>query len=186
MAKRRLRGRRRPGRPTRRAGRPAFAGYHEFGEGRLEVEAGFPASGPVEGDGDVRPSELPGGQVAVTLHAGPYDQMEPAYQALASWVSEHGGELAGDAWVVYLSDPPAQPDPATWRTESSCRPTARPEPGPASLEPRPSNDPARAELDNRRADRLPPTYSHALAESAVGACPWPVPTRASVLRYGTR
>jgi hypothetical protein len=33
---------------------------------------------------------------------------------------------------------------------------------------------------------LPPTYSHALAESAVGACPWPVPTRASVLRYGTR
>jgi len=47
---------------------PAFAGYHEFGEGRLE-EAGFPASGPVE----------------------------------------HGGELAVDAWVVYLGDPPAQP-----------------------------------------------------------------------------
>jgi effector-binding domain-containing protein len=43
--------------------------------------------------------------------------MEPAYQALASWVSEHGGELAGDAWEVYLSDPSAQPDPATWRTE---------------------------------------------------------------------
>jgi hypothetical protein len=116
MAKRRLRGRRRPGRPTRR---PAFAGYLEFGEGRLE-EAGFPASGPVE----------------------------------------HGGELAGDAWVVYLSDPPAQPDP--------------------------SNCPARAELDNRRADPPSANILARLAESAVGACPWPVPTRASVLRYGTR
>jgi hypothetical protein len=25
--------------------------------------------------------------------------------------------------------------------------------------------------------RLPPTHPHTLAESAVGACPWPVPTR---------
>jgi GyrI-like small molecule binding domain len=106
MAKRRLRGRRRPGRPTRRAGRPAFAGYHEFGEGRLEVEAGFPASGPVEGDGDVRPSGLPGGQVAITLHAGPYDQMEPAYQALASWVSEHGGNSrATPGWSTSATRP---------------------------------------------------------------------------------
>jgi hypothetical protein len=30
---------------------------------------------------------------------------------------ELGGELAGNAWEVYLSDPSAQPDPATWRTE---------------------------------------------------------------------
>ena len=64
-----------------------------------------------------RPSELPGGQVAVTVHAGPCDQMERVYQALASLVSEHGGELAGDAWEVYFSDPSAEPDPATWRTE---------------------------------------------------------------------
>ena len=43
--------------------------------------------------------------------------MAPAYQALASWVSSHGGEPAGDPWEVYFSDPASEPDPATWRTE---------------------------------------------------------------------
>jgi effector-binding domain-containing protein len=88
-----------------------------LGGGRFEVEAGFPATRPIEGNGDVQPSELPGGQVAVTMHVGPYEQMEPGYQALASWVGERGGELAGDAWEVYFSDPSTEPDPATWRTE---------------------------------------------------------------------
>ena len=96
---------------------PPFACYHMLGDGRFEVEAGFPASRPVEGSGDVQPSELPGGQVAVTVHTGPYDQMEPGYQALASWVRDHGGEAIGGAWEVYFSDPSTQPDPATWRTE---------------------------------------------------------------------
>ncbi len=96
---------------------PPFARFHALGGGRFEVEAGFPASRLIDGNGDVQPSELPGGQVAVTIHIGPYDQMEPAYQALASWVSEHGGELAEDAWEVYFSDPSTEPDPATWRTE---------------------------------------------------------------------
>ncbi len=96
---------------------PPFARFHRLGGGRFEVEAGFPATGPIRGNGDVQPSELPGGQVAVTMHIGPYEQMEPGYAALASWVGEHGGELAGDAWEVYFSDPSAEPDPTTWRTE---------------------------------------------------------------------
>jgi effector-binding domain-containing protein len=96
---------------------PPFARFHMLGGGRLEVEAGFPATRPIEGNGDVQPSELPGGQVAVTMHIGPYEQMEPGYAALASWVGEHGGKLAGDAWEVYFSDPSTEPDPATWRTE---------------------------------------------------------------------
>lgn len=96
---------------------PPFARYHRLGDGQFEVEAGFPASRPVEGDGEVEPSQLPGGPVAVTVHTGPYDQMEPGYQALASWVTDHHGEVAGDAWEVYFSDPTAQPDPADWRTE---------------------------------------------------------------------
>lgn len=96
---------------------PPFARYHMLGHDRFEVEAGFPASRRIEGDGAVQPSELPGGQAAVTVHVGPYDQMEPAYQALAAWVSEHRGEPAGDAWEVYFSDPSAEPDPETWRTE---------------------------------------------------------------------
>lgn len=96
---------------------PPFARYHPLGAGRFEVEAGFPVNSQVQGEGDVQPSELPGGQVAVTVHTGPYDQMVPGYQALASWVADHGGETAGDSWEIYFSDPAAQPDPADWRTE---------------------------------------------------------------------
>lgn len=96
---------------------PPFARYHKLPDGRFTVEAGFPVTAPVGPDGDERPSQLPGGQVAVTIHTGPYDEMEAAYEALADWVGSHHGELTGDPWEVYLSDPATEPDPATWRTE---------------------------------------------------------------------
>lgn len=96
---------------------PPFARYHRLAEDRFAVEAGFPVSTAIDADGDVRPSQLPGGPAAVTVHIGPYEQMASAYQALASWVSSHRGEAAGDPWEVYFSDPASEPDPATWRTE---------------------------------------------------------------------
>lgn len=98
------------------AGMP-FARYHPLGDGQFEIEAGFPATTPIGGEGDVEPSDLPGGLAAVTVHVGPYDAMAPAYEAVHAWVRERGGELAGDAWEVYFTDPEESPDPATWRTE---------------------------------------------------------------------
>jgi effector-binding domain-containing protein len=103
------------------AGAP-FARYHKVdskpdGEERFVVEAGFPVATPIEGNGEVRPSSLPGGPVAMTVHIGPYNQLEPAYDALAAWIRDHAGEPVGDAWEIYFSDPVQQPDPATWRTE---------------------------------------------------------------------
>ena len=94
-----------------------FARYHPTTDDRFEVEAGFPASTPTGGEGEVEPSDLPGGPAAVTVHVGPYDAMEPAYTALRAWVREQGGEPEGDPWEVYLTDPGINPDPATWRTE---------------------------------------------------------------------
>lgn len=96
---------------------PPFARYHRLAGDRFIVEAGFPVSAAVDADGGVRPSELPGGPLAVTVHTGPYEQMASAYEALASWIGNHGGEPAGDPWEVYFTDPAKQPDPATWRTE---------------------------------------------------------------------
>lgn len=96
-----------------------FARYHQVDEdqGVFEVEAGFLASTPVAGEGDVEPSSLPAGEVAATVHVGPYDQMAPAYEAIAAWATEHNATLVGNAWEVYYSDPVAVPDPADWRTE---------------------------------------------------------------------
>ena len=96
---------------------PPFARYHPLGGGRFEVAAGFPVPSSIDGAGEVRALMLPGGPAASTVHVGPYDAMVPGYQAVASWVTEHGGEVLGDAWEVYLSDPAAQPGPSTCRTE---------------------------------------------------------------------
>jgi effector-binding domain-containing protein len=101
---------------TSRAG-PPFARYHQLAAGRFAVEAGFPVVTAIEPDADVRPSYLPGGPAAVTIHTGRYEAMGLAYAALGSWISDHGGKPEGDAWEVYLSDPVRQPDPASWRTE---------------------------------------------------------------------
>ena len=95
---------------------PPFARYHRLAHGRFAVEAGFPCLSDMEPTGRVQPAVLPGGYVAVTTHVGPYDEMEPGYTALAAWVSTHGGELAGDPWEVYLSDP-AEGDPSATVTD---------------------------------------------------------------------
>ena len=97
---------------------PPFARYHRIDAGeRFSVQAGFPVADLIERMGEVRPSSLPGGPAAMTVHIGPYEQMEPAYAALAAWIGGHDGEPVGDPWEIYLSDPARQPDPATWRTE---------------------------------------------------------------------
>jgi len=96
---------------------PPFARFSLTSDGRVDVEAGFPASTPTSGEGEVEPSDLPPGPAAITVHVGPYDTMEPAYAALHEWMTEHEREPAGDAWEVYLTDPDADPDPGTWRTE---------------------------------------------------------------------
>lgn len=96
---------------------PPFARYHRTGEGEFAVEAGLPTASAVAPRGEVLASSLPGGPVAVMTHVGPYDEMEPAYQALADWVAARGGAPAGDPWEVYLTDPEQEPDPQRWRTE---------------------------------------------------------------------
>jgi effector-binding domain-containing protein len=88
---------------------------HEF-----EVEAGFPVlgiQGEIPGDTGVESSSLPGGNVAVVTHIGPYDQMTPAYDAIAEWMANHGHDPDGPAWEVYYSDAVAEPDPSNWKTE---------------------------------------------------------------------
>lgn len=96
---------------------PPYARYHVLDGGRFEVEAGFPVPHPITTEGPVYPSELPEGLAARTTHVGPYERLGEAYRSLEVWVTEHGGEITGDPWEIDLSDPEAQPDPATWRTD---------------------------------------------------------------------
>jgi effector-binding domain-containing protein len=54
--------------------------------------------------------------VASTLYKGPYDGMEPTYQALARWVSENRYTQSGPPIEIYMSDP-ADTKPEDYLTE---------------------------------------------------------------------
>ena len=55
-------------------------------------------------------SSVPGGEVAAIVHVGPYDTLHEAYQALGTWIGEHGYTGVGPPQEIYLSDP-NQPGP---------------------------------------------------------------------------
>jgi AraC family transcriptional regulator len=70
-----------------------------------------------EGAGDVLAETLPGGPAAVTIHFGPYDQLQAAYAALEEWTAANGFTPTGAPWEAYLNDPADHPNPQDWKTE---------------------------------------------------------------------
>ena len=83
----------------------------------VEVAAGFRVSAAAEPAGDVVPLELPAGRCVTTVHVGPYESMDKTYEEMRGWMAAHGLTPAAHLWEVYLSDPGAEPDPSTWRTQ---------------------------------------------------------------------
>lgn len=88
---------------------PPYAAYYNAEMQDLDVEAGFPVSGPLPGRGDIRGGQLPGGQAASCVHVGPYDQIGPAYDALARYVQAQERTTRGVVYEIYLSDPAQTP-----------------------------------------------------------------------------
>jgi effector-binding domain-containing protein len=98
---------------------PPFTIYHcaDAKEAEVDMEVAVPVVEPVEPAGRVEAIEVPGGLVATTLHAGPYQDVGPAYRALAEWIQEHGHEYSGPPREIYLTDPNEVKDPGALRTE---------------------------------------------------------------------
>lgn len=96
---------------------PSFAVFHTYSEDEVDFEAGFPVPEPVEGEGRVAASQLPGGPAAVTTHVGPYDTIGQVHDAMDAFLHGRGGEHGGPPREVYLSGPGDEPDSSRWRTE---------------------------------------------------------------------
>jgi AraC family transcriptional regulator len=99
------------------AGLP-FTRYVEMGPGLITMEPGMRVVSPgPAGHGEIVADTLPGGLVATTVHAGPYDKLPDAYAAIEQWMEAEGLVAAGPPWESYLNDPSDFPDPKDWKTE---------------------------------------------------------------------
>jgi effector-binding domain-containing protein len=98
---------------------PAYGIYYSANgsEAEVDLEVGMPVDGPIEPDGRVIATTIPGGMSATTVHSGRYEEVAPAYRALGEWVQEHGHETAGPPREIYLVGPEQVQDPGALRTE---------------------------------------------------------------------
>jgi effector-binding domain-containing protein len=96
---------------------PPFTKYTAYSETSVEFETGVPVAAPFAASGDVVPGELGGCDAAVGMHVGPYDTIGRTYGELQAWIEARGRKPSAVMWEHYLTDPEAQPDPSTWRTE---------------------------------------------------------------------
>ena len=98
------------------AGAP-FSRYHSIEGTVVDLEAGIPVATPIDGEGRVKASTLPGGKVASAWHVGLYHDLPKTYDALAAWMKAQGLEKRAPYWEIYWTDPGLEPDPTKWRTE---------------------------------------------------------------------
>jgi effector-binding domain-containing protein len=86
------------------AGAP-YAAYFTFEMESMDIEIGFPVASSLPGSGEIQSTEIPAGKVARTVYTGPYNKIEPAYNALTAYAEEQGYEPTGVAYEFYLNDP---------------------------------------------------------------------------------
>jgi effector-binding domain-containing protein len=61
-------------------------------------------------DSPVVRSALPAGEVAMTIHRGPYQDLRTAHDTVRQWCAAEGPTLAGPSWEIYgdWHDDPAE------------------------------------------------------------------------------
>jgi DNA-binding transcriptional MerR regulator len=101
---------------SRRAGPDGALYASEFFEaGRGEVVAFVPVQPGETGTGRARPVEIPGAELAVTLHSGPFGALDRTYGALGTYVCEREIGVRGPIREHYLVAD--TPDESQHRTE---------------------------------------------------------------------
>lgn len=95
---------------------PPFCRYLDMSRGHFSIEAGMPVVA-AEDSGEIAAIELPGGDLAIAVHEGPYDTLGDTHSRVEAWVDESDRVAAGPPWESYVTDPGTTPNPADWRTE---------------------------------------------------------------------
>jgi DNA-binding transcriptional MerR regulator len=101
---------------------PAWSLYDRAGEEGLRIAAGLPVPAGAAVPPEVERVELPGQEVAVTVHRGGMDGIAAAYRAVMTWMEACGREAAGGAREVSLVWDPDQPQRCVTELQIVLRP----------------------------------------------------------------
>jgi DNA-binding transcriptional MerR regulator/effector-binding domain-containing protein len=86
---------------------------HERGQATVFI----PCAGRIRPVGRVEALAIPPAELAVIVHNGPHDNIDRAYGALATHVTQHALAVEGPIREYYLSGHLDTPDKSAWRTE---------------------------------------------------------------------
>jgi DNA-binding transcriptional MerR regulator len=100
---------------------PPFVRYHddEFTATDIDLEVAIPVmpnvtdSVTTPGGRKLDAVDIPGGEMAVALHEGPYNSIDRAYTALGTWIAGSGYHIAGPPQEAYLREPTDDAPPLT-------------------------------------------------------------------------
>jgi len=67
----------------------------------MDIDFGVQVIRPFEGEGEVICTEIPAGEVAMTMHVGSYDKLAGAYDAIHSWRAATGRAFGACSWEIY-------------------------------------------------------------------------------------
>lgn len=96
---------------------PPYGRYRGMPTDTVDVEMGFPIDRVIPPAGDVLSEIVPERDAVQTVHVGPYDAMRGSYDAVFAWIGAHALAPTDEMWEIYETDPSANPDAATWRTQ---------------------------------------------------------------------
>src|SRR5271165_3772661 len=67
----------------------------------MNIDFGVQVARRFEPEGSVQCIETPAGEVARTLHIGPYDWLGDAHKAIHAWCAAHNRKIAHASWEIY-------------------------------------------------------------------------------------
>lgn len=82
-----------------------FVIYYNMDMNDLDIEVGIPIASKTTGDGEVTIGVIASGKFLSTIHSGPYETVEKAYQDLGLFIEENNLNPTGLAYEFYLNDP---------------------------------------------------------------------------------
>ena len=100
---------------------PPFVRYHddEFTPVDIDIEVAIPVMPDVSGEiatpggRTLAAADIPGGEMAVVVHEGPFDTIDQAYTALGTWIAESGYHISGAPQEAYLRESTDDAPPLT-------------------------------------------------------------------------